>query len=49
MQKGKGENDSNCWTSPSGAGFKIHGKMYLKDSAKGIHRVQSYRLFAVEI
>ncbi|KAL9993407.1 hypothetical protein Hdeb2414_s1033g00975161 [Helianthus debilis subsp. tardiflorus] len=30
MQKGKGESDSNCWTSPSGAGFK----MYLKDSAK---------------
>lgn len=34
MQKGKGEGDSNCWTSPSGAGFKIRGKTYLKDSAK---------------
>ncbi|KAM0061527.1 hypothetical protein Hdeb2414_s0004g00137151 [Helianthus debilis subsp. tardiflorus] len=36
MQKGKGESDSNCWTSPSGAGFEIRGKMYLKDSAKFI-------------
>ncbi|KAL8254815.1 hypothetical protein R6Q59_033036 [Mikania micrantha] len=34
MHKGKGEADCNCWTSPSGAGFKIRGKTYLKDSAK---------------
>ncbi|KAI7757404.1 hypothetical protein M8C21_007156, partial [Ambrosia artemisiifolia] len=34
MQKGKSESDSNCWTSPSGAGFKIRGKTYLKDSVK---------------
>ena len=34
MHKGKGEGDSNCWTSPGGAGFKIRGKTYLKDSTK---------------
>lgn len=34
LQKGKSESDSNCWTSPSGSGFKIRGKTYLKDSAK---------------
>lgn len=34
MHKGKSESDSNCWTSPSGAGFKIRGKTYLKDSTK---------------
>ncbi|KAJ0984824.1 hypothetical protein J5N97_003180 [Dioscorea zingiberensis] len=31
---GKGETDSNCWSSPSGQGFMIRGKSYLKDSSK---------------
>ncbi|KAB5552827.1 hypothetical protein DKX38_010138 [Salix brachista] len=34
LNKGKDENDSNCWTSPSGTGFMIRGKTYLKDSSK---------------
>lgn len=34
MMRGKNEADSNCWTSPSGTGFMIRGKTYLKDSTK---------------
>ncbi|KAM0002619.1 putative pleckstrin domain, START domain, protein ENHANCED DISEASE RESISTANCE 2 [Helianthus debilis subsp. tardiflorus] len=30
----KSETDTNCWMSPSGTGFMIRGKTYLKDSAK---------------
>lgn len=32
--KGVDENDTNCWTSPSGEGFMIRGKNYLKDNSK---------------
>ncbi|KAI3811279.1 hypothetical protein L1987_21000 [Smallanthus sonchifolius] len=48
MQKGKGEGDSNCWTSPSGAGFKIRGKTYLKDSAKVAGGDPLLKLIAVD-
>ncbi|XP_071910866.1 protein ENHANCED DISEASE RESISTANCE 2-like isoform X2 [Coffea arabica] len=34
MQRGGDETDTNCWTSPSGTGFMIRGKSYLKDSIK---------------
>lgn len=34
MQKGRDDTDTNCWTSPSGAGFMIRGKNYLKDNSK---------------
>ncbi|KAL3535964.1 hypothetical protein ACH5RR_004425 [Cinchona calisaya] len=34
MQRGRDETDTNCWTSPSGTGFMIRGKTYLKDSTK---------------
>ncbi|XWS70360.1 hypothetical protein CRYUN_Cryun03dG0041400 [Craigia yunnanensis] len=34
LHKGKDEADSNCWTSPSGRGFMIRGKTYLKDNSK---------------
>ncbi|CAA7022914.1 unnamed protein product [Microthlaspi erraticum] len=34
LRKGNGDKDSNCWNSPSGMGFMIRGKTYLKDSAK---------------
>ena len=34
LRKGKDENDQNCWTSPTGEGFKIRGKNYLKDNSK---------------
>ncbi|KAM1508150.1 hypothetical protein ACFX10_017501 [Malus domestica] len=31
---GKDDTDTNCWTSPSGTGFMIRGKNYLKDNSK---------------
>ncbi|KAK8645146.1 hypothetical protein V6N13_118995 [Hibiscus sabdariffa] len=34
LQEGKDDADTNCWTSPGGAGFMIRGKTYLKNSAK---------------
>ncbi|KAI3771820.1 hypothetical protein L6452_02989 [Arctium lappa] len=34
MHQGKGDADTNCWTSPGGNGFKIRGKTYLKDNTK---------------
>lgn len=34
LRKGKDENDTDCWTSPSGEGFKIRGKNYRKDNSK---------------
>ncbi|KAL8236952.1 hypothetical protein R6Q59_018033 [Mikania micrantha] len=48
MQKGKSEGDSNCWTSPSDAGFKIRGKTYLKDSAKVAGGDPLLKLIAVD-
>lgn len=34
MHQGKDESDTNCWTSPSGHGFMIRGRTYLKDYSK---------------
>ena len=34
LRKGNDDNDTNCWASPSGKGFMIRGKNYLKDSSK---------------
>ncbi|KAE8722726.1 leucine-rich repeat receptor-like protein kinase TDR-like [Hibiscus syriacus] len=34
LHQGKDDDDTNCWTSPGGAGFMIRGKTYLKNSAK---------------
>ncbi|XP_052730841.1 protein ENHANCED DISEASE RESISTANCE 2 isoform X3 [Vigna angularis] len=34
LWKGKDDNDTNCWASPTGKGFMIRGKNYLKDSSK---------------
>lgn len=34
LRKGNDDNDTNCWTSPNGEGFKIRGKNYLKDNSK---------------
>lgn len=34
LRKGKDNSDTNCWASPSGAGFMIRGKNYLKDNTK---------------
>lgn len=48
MHKGKGEADANCWSSPSGAGFKIRGKTYLKDSTKVAGGDPLLKLIAVD-
>ncbi|KAJ0741115.1 putative START domain, protein ENHANCED DISEASE RESISTANCE 2, START-like domain superfamily [Helianthus annuus] len=48
LHKGKSDGDSNCWTSPSGAGFKIRGKTYLKDSAKVAGGDPLLKLIAVD-
>lgn len=32
--KGKDDADTNCWSTPSGKGFMIRGKNYLKDNSK---------------
>lgn len=34
LHRGKDDTDANCWTSPSGMGFMIRGKTYLKDNSK---------------
>lgn len=34
LHKAKDATDSNCWSSPSGKGFVIRGKTYLKDNCK---------------
>ncbi|KAL7589942.1 hypothetical protein Lser_V15G37913 [Lactuca serriola] len=48
MHKGKSESDANCWTSPSGAGFKIRGKTYMKDSTKVAGGDPLLKLIAVD-
>ncbi|XP_058114159.1 protein ENHANCED DISEASE RESISTANCE 2-like isoform X2 [Magnolia sinica] len=34
MPQAKAETDTNCWAAPSGQGFMIRGKTYLKDFSK---------------
>ncbi|PKA65521.1 hypothetical protein AXF42_Ash005855 [Apostasia shenzhenica] len=34
LLQGNVESDTNCWTQPSGQGFMIRGKTYLKDGSK---------------
>lgn len=34
LHKAKDGADTNCWASPSGTGFMIRGKTYLKDNSK---------------
>lgn len=48
LHKGKDETDSNCWTSPSGKGFMIRGKTYLKDNAKVTGGDPLLKLIAVD-
>ncbi|XP_022754534.1 protein ENHANCED DISEASE RESISTANCE 2-like isoform X2 [Durio zibethinus] len=48
LHKGKDEADSNCWTSPSGRGFMIRGKTYLKDNAKVMGADPLLKLIAVD-
>ncbi|TKY54741.1 ENHANCED DISEASE RESISTANCE 2 [Spatholobus suberectus] len=48
LHKGKDDNDTNCWTSPSGKGFMIRGKNYLKDNSKVVGGDPLLRLVAVD-
>ncbi|KAK7265139.1 hypothetical protein RJT34_32755 [Clitoria ternatea] len=48
LHKGKDDNDTNCWASPSGKGFMIRGKNYLKDSSKVVGGDPLLRLVAVD-
>ncbi|XVF48476.1 hypothetical protein PTKIN_Ptkin03bG0193400 [Pterospermum kingtungense] len=48
LHKGKDEADSNCWTSPSGRGFMIRGKTYLKDNGKVMGGDPLLKLIAVD-
>ncbi|XP_022142944.1 protein ENHANCED DISEASE RESISTANCE 2 isoform X2 [Momordica charantia] len=48
MQKGRDDTDTNCWTSPSGAGFMIRGKNYLKDNSKVMGGDPLLKLIAVD-
>lgn len=48
LHQGKGESDTNCWTKPSGPGFMIRGKTYLKDSYKVPGEHPLLKLLAVD-
>ncbi|KAE8713998.1 leucine-rich repeat receptor-like protein kinase TDR-like [Hibiscus syriacus] len=48
LHKGKDDADTNCWTSPGGAGFMIRGKTYLKNSAKITGGEPLLKLIAVD-
>ncbi|XP_031263899.1 protein ENHANCED DISEASE RESISTANCE 2-like [Pistacia vera] len=48
LQKGEDGTDSNCWASPSGKGFMIRGKTYLKDNSKVMGGDPLLKLIAVE-
>lgn len=48
MRHAKGEGDSDCWSSPSGSGFMIRGKTYLKDSTKVTGGDPLLKLIAVD-
>jgi len=34
LRRGENDKDTDCWTCPSGEGFMIRGKNYLKDNSK---------------
>lgn len=48
LHKGKDDLDTNCWTSPSGSGFMIRGKTYLKDNIKVMGGDPLLKLVAVD-
>ncbi|XP_027338393.1 protein ENHANCED DISEASE RESISTANCE 2-like [Abrus precatorius] len=48
LRKGENENDTDCWTSPSGEGFMIRGKNYLKDNSKVVGGDPLLKLIAVD-
>ncbi|KAM5551614.1 protein ENHANCED DISEASE RESISTANCE 2-like [Rosa sericea] len=48
LRKARDEADTDCWTSPSGTGFMIRGKTYLKDSSKVTGGDPLLKLIAVD-
>ncbi|XP_059455586.1 protein ENHANCED DISEASE RESISTANCE 2-like [Corylus avellana] len=48
LHKGKDDTGTNCWTSPSGTGFMIRGKNYLKDNMKVMGGDPLLKLIAVD-
>ena len=48
LRNGKDEGDTNCWTCPSGTGFMIRGKNYLKDNSKVMGGDPLLKLIAVD-
>ncbi|KAJ4709656.1 protein ENHANCED DISEASE RESISTANCE 2-like [Melia azedarach] len=48
LHKAKDATDSNCWSSPSGKGFVIRGKTYLKDNCKVMGGDPLLQLIAVD-
>ncbi|KAF5469622.1 hypothetical protein F2P56_013680, partial [Juglans regia] len=48
LHRGKDDTDANCWTSPSGMGFMIRGKTYLKDNSKVMGGDPLLKLIAVD-
>ncbi|KAK1418429.1 hypothetical protein QVD17_27573 [Tagetes erecta] len=48
MCEGKSETDTDCWMAPSGKGFMIRGKTYLKDGAKVAGGNPFLKLIAVD-
>ncbi|XP_044464101.1 protein ENHANCED DISEASE RESISTANCE 2 isoform X2 [Mangifera indica] len=48
LQKAKDGTDSNCWASPTGKGFMIRGKTYLKDNSKVMGGDPLLNLIAVD-
>ncbi|KAH0970231.1 hypothetical protein GBA52_022387 [Prunus armeniaca] len=48
LRNGKDEADTNCWTCPSGMGFMIRGKNYLKDNSKVMGGDPLLKLIAVD-
>ncbi|XP_038700660.1 protein ENHANCED DISEASE RESISTANCE 2-like isoform X2 [Tripterygium wilfordii] len=48
LNKGKDDNDTNCWASPSGTGFMIRGKTYLKDNSKVVGGDPLLKLIGVD-
>ncbi|KAI4335601.1 hypothetical protein L6164_014235 [Bauhinia variegata] len=48
LHKGKDDADTNCWTCPSGQGFMIRGKNYLKDNSKVVGGDPLLKLISVD-
>ncbi|KAK7354404.1 hypothetical protein VNO80_19865 [Phaseolus coccineus] len=48
LRRGEDDKDTDCWTSPSGEGFMIRGKNYLKDNSKVAGGDPLLKLIAVD-